>query len=212
MCKLSGLLLWKELWMPRGSLKFSEKVSGEMSGDVGSTKIDGFSHQHRTGICHTCRSCAKNALDSSLSNTFWFRWVKCWSCLHQHWHQSQHEKTWQQQQAVKATKQPSPKLRNTMNEEADANIMDLKSGPFGVLYKAVRNNTQVLVNVRNNHKLLGRVKAYDRHMNLWVDYWCFVDPIQTIKFPLLWRKTECWLSYPQLFMFSFSLHQAVGRC
>ena len=45
---------------------------------------------------------------------------------------------------------------------------DLKSGPFSVLYKAVQGNTQILVNVRNNHKLLGRVKAYDRHMNLWV--------------------------------------------
>ena len=45
---------------------------------------------------------------------------------------------------------------------------DLKSGPFSVLFKAVRNNTQILVNVRNNHKLLARVKAYDRHMNLYV--------------------------------------------
>lgn len=43
---------------------------------------------------------------------------------------------------------------------------DLKSGPFSVLFKAVKGNTQVLVNVRNNHKLLARVKAYDRHMNL----------------------------------------------
>jgi small nuclear ribonucleoprotein D2 len=43
---------------------------------------------------------------------------------------------------------------------------DLKSGPFSVLYNAVRSNTQVLINVRNNHKILGRVKAYDRHMNL----------------------------------------------
>lgn len=44
--------------------------------------------------------------------------------------------------------------------------VDLTSGPMSVLYKAVRNNTQVLVNVRNNHKLLGRVKAFDRHCNL----------------------------------------------
>ncbi len=43
---------------------------------------------------------------------------------------------------------------------------DLKSGPFSVLYNAVRSNSQVLINVRNNHKILGRVKAYDRHMNL----------------------------------------------
>jgi small nuclear ribonucleoprotein D2 len=55
-----------------------------------------------------------------------------------------------------------------MNDEPepDDNNVDLKSGPFSVLWKAVKGNTQVLINVRNNHKLLGRVKAYDRHMNL----------------------------------------------
>mmetsp|Transcript_19783 Transcript_19783/g.42943 ORF Transcript_19783/g.42943 Transcript_19783/m.42943 type:complete len:113 (-) Transcript_19783:228-566(-) len=51
-------------------------------------------------------------------------------------------------------------------QDPDANALDLKSGPFSVLWRAVKGNTQVLVNVRNNHKLLGRVKAYDRHMNL----------------------------------------------
>ena len=50
--------------------------------------------------------------------------------------------------------------------DGDGNAGDLKSGPFSVLWKAVKGNTQVLINVRNNHKLLGRVKAYDRHMNL----------------------------------------------
>jgi len=53
-----------------------------------------------------------------------------------------------------------------MNSEAESTSTDLKSGPFAVLYNAVRGNTQILVNVRNNHKILGRVKAYDRHMNL----------------------------------------------
>mmetsp|Transcript_18138 Transcript_18138/g.20930 ORF Transcript_18138/g.20930 Transcript_18138/m.20930 type:complete len:117 (+) Transcript_18138:124-474(+) len=47
-----------------------------------------------------------------------------------------------------------------------ADGVDLKAGPFGLLYNAVRSNNQILVNVRNNHKLLARVKAYDRHMNL----------------------------------------------
>ena len=51
-------------------------------------------------------------------------------------------------------------------EEGSDGTVDLKVGPFSVLWKAVRGNTQVLINVRNNHKLLGRVKAYDRHMNL----------------------------------------------
>ena len=55
----------------------------------------------------------------------------------------------------------------TPNDQSAAKeTSDLKSGPFNVLYKAVKGNTQVLINVRNNHKLLGRVKAYDRHMNL----------------------------------------------
>ena len=53
-------------------------------------------------------------------------------------------------------------------DAAEASANDLKSGPFSLLYNSVRGNTQVLVNVRNNHKLLGRVKAYDRHMNLYV--------------------------------------------
>ena len=48
----------------------------------------------------------------------------------------------------------------TMAEAAPAGAAaDLKSGPFGVLYDAVKGNTQILVNVRNNHKILARVKA-----------------------------------------------------
>lgn len=31
---------------------------------------------------------------------------------------------------------------------------------------ATRTHTQVLVSVRNNHKLLARVKAFDRHCNM----------------------------------------------
>jgi len=43
------------------------------------------------------------------------------------------------------------------------------STPIGrsiVISSICQANSQVLVNLRNNHKLLGRVKAYDRHMNL----------------------------------------------
>merc|ERR1719472_599328 len=40
------------------------------------------------------------------------------------------------------------------------------SGPLSLLYSAVKSNTQVLINVRNNHKLLCRVKAFDRHCNM----------------------------------------------
>eukprot|EP00919_Chromeraceae_sp_WS-2016_P029065 GHVR01068948.1.p2 GENE.GHVR01068948.1~~GHVR01068948.1.p2 ORF type:complete len:102 (-),score=13.26 GHVR01068948.1:249-554(-) len=39
-------------------------------------------------------------------------------------------------------------------------------GPLSVLYRSVKDNCHVLVNCRNNRKLLGRVKAFDRHCNL----------------------------------------------
>jgi hypothetical protein len=42
--------------------------------------------------------------------------------------------------------------------------VDLKSGPFSVRAPLFVEILKVLVNVRNNHKLLARVKAYDRHM------------------------------------------------
>lgn len=31
---------------------------------------------------------------------------------------------------------------------------------------ATRTHTQVLISVRNNHKLLARIKAFDRHCNM----------------------------------------------
>ena len=37
---------------------------------------------------------------------------------------------------------------------------------MSVLMQSVKNNTQVLINCRNNHKLLARVKAFDRHCNM----------------------------------------------
>jgi len=40
------------------------------------------------------------------------------------------------------------------------------TGPLSVLTESVKNNTQVLIHVRNNKKLLGRVKAFDRHCNM----------------------------------------------
>jgi small nuclear ribonucleoprotein D2 len=43
---------------------------------------------------------------------------------------------------------------------------DVETGPLSVLMQSVRNNTQVLINCRNNHKLLARVKAFDRHCNM----------------------------------------------
>lgn len=41
-----------------------------------------------------------------------------------------------------------------------------KKGPLSVLTASVKNNHMVLINCRNNHKLLARVKAFDRHCNM----------------------------------------------
>ncbi|CXH96908.1 small nuclear ribonucleoprotein Sm D2, putative [Plasmodium berghei] len=41
-----------------------------------------------------------------------------------------------------------------------------ENGPLGLLSECVKDNAQVLINCRNNRKLLGRVKAFDRHCNL----------------------------------------------
>jgi len=43
---------------------------------------------------------------------------------------------------------------------------EISQGPLSVLQQSVRNNTQVLISLRNNKKLLARVKAFDRHSNM----------------------------------------------
>merc|ERR1712217_771418 len=42
----------------------------------------------------------------------------------------------------------------------------LKSGPLSLIMTSVKANSEVLISCRNNKKLLGRIKAFDRHMNL----------------------------------------------
>lgn len=51
-------------------------------------------------------------------------------------------------------------------DDTEKTDLDFESGPLSVLKQSVKNNTQVLINVRNNHKLLARVKAFDRHCNM----------------------------------------------
>lgn len=43
---------------------------------------------------------------------------------------------------------------------------EFAKGPLSVLIRAVQEEIQVLINVRNNKKLLGYVKAFDRHCNM----------------------------------------------
>lgn len=55
-----------------------------------------------------------------------------------------------------------PKSEMTPEELAQREQEEFNTGPLSVLTQSVKNNTQVLINCRNNKKLLGRVKAFDR--------------------------------------------------
>ncbi|CTQ40647.1 small nuclear ribonucleoprotein D2 [Babesia microti strain RI] len=39
-------------------------------------------------------------------------------------------------------------------------------GPLSLIAECVMDNSQVLINCRNNRKILARVKAFDRHCNM----------------------------------------------
>ncbi len=57
---------------------------------------------------------------------------------------------------------PAPALASSSSAPLDS----LTSGPLSLLTDCVRSNFPVLVSCRNNRKLIGRLKAFDRHMNL----------------------------------------------
>uniref|UniRef100_A0A914CF85 Small nuclear ribonucleoprotein Sm D2 n=1 Tax=Acrobeloides nanus TaxID=290746 RepID=A0A914CF85_9BILA len=59
-----------------------------------------------------------------------------------------------------------PRSEMTPEELAKREEEEFNIGPLSILTQAVKNNTQVLINCRNNKKLLGRVKAFDRHCNM----------------------------------------------
>ncbi|CAG2103597.1 unnamed protein product [Medioppia subpectinata] len=59
-----------------------------------------------------------------------------------------------------------PKSEMSPEELAKREEEEFNTGPLSVLTQSVKNNTQVLINCRNNRKLLGRVKAFDRHLNM----------------------------------------------
>jgi hypothetical protein len=52
-----------------------------------------------------------------------------------------------------------PKAELTPEELEEREKHEFQTGPLSVLTESVRNNTQVLINCRNNRKLMGRVKV-----------------------------------------------------
>ncbi|ETN58252.1 hypothetical protein AND_010161 [Anopheles darlingi] len=73
---------------------------------------------------------------------------------------------WSQQEKPIHKAMAKPKSELTPEELARQEEEEFNTGPLSVLTQSVKNNTQVLINCRNNKKLLGRVKAFDRHCNM----------------------------------------------
>ena len=53
-----------------------------------------------------------------------------------------------------------------IDEKEKQEETEFRTGPLSVLTTSVKSNSQVLINLRNNRKLLAHVKAFDRHMNM----------------------------------------------
>ncbi|PWN27430.1 putative small nuclear ribonucleo protein chain D2 [Jaminaea rosea] len=73
-----------------------------------------------------------------------------------------------------------PKSELDQEEVRRLEEYEISQGPLSVLQQSVRNHTQVLISLRNNRKLLGRVKAFDRHSNM---------VLENVK--------EMWTEYPK---------------
>jgi small nuclear ribonucleoprotein D2 len=59
-----------------------------------------------------------------------------------------------------------PKGELSEAELAELEVFEFHNGPLSVLNTAVSNHDQVLISLRNNRKLLARIKAFDRHSNM----------------------------------------------
>ncbi|VDN19369.1 unnamed protein product [Gongylonema pulchrum] len=64
------------------------------------------------------------------------------------------------------SKSTKPRSEMTEEELRAKEQEEFTVGPLSLLTQSVKANTQVLINCRNNRKLLARVKAFDRHCNM----------------------------------------------
>lgn len=59
------------------------------------------------------------------------------------------------------------KLPSKKNNIIDGrNLSNLLEGPLKLLCEAVEENKNVIISLRNNHKMYAKVKAFDKHCNM----------------------------------------------
>ena len=61
---------------------------------------------------------------------------------------------------------PFARRAHNFRQAEKTDEQEFQTGPLSVLTQSVKTNSQVLINCRNNRKLLARVKAFDRHCNM----------------------------------------------
>lgn len=59
-----------------------------------------------------------------------------------------------------------PKAEMTLQELESLEKDEFTRGPFSILSNSLLNHSPVLISLRSGHKLLGMVKAFDRHCNI----------------------------------------------
>lgn len=59
-----------------------------------------------------------------------------------------------------------PRADLTQDELQQLEEFEFKHGPMSLINEAMVAKTPVIISLRNNHKIIARVKAFDRHCNM----------------------------------------------
>ncbi|QLL35034.1 hypothetical protein HG536_0H04100 [Torulaspora globosa] len=59
-----------------------------------------------------------------------------------------------------------PKAELTKDELDQLEEYEFKHGPLSLINDSMKTKTPVIISLRNNHKIIARVKAFDRHCNM----------------------------------------------
>lgn len=59
-----------------------------------------------------------------------------------------------------------PKSELTQEELEQLEEFEFKHGPLSLINDSMVSKTPVIISLRNNHKIIARVKAFDRHCNM----------------------------------------------
>lgn len=59
-----------------------------------------------------------------------------------------------------------PKSELNKDELSQLEEFEFKHGPMSLINDSMQSRTPIIISLRNNHKIIARVKAFDRHCNM----------------------------------------------